>query len=399
MKIIHTSDWHLGHQLYGYDRTEEQLSMLAQIRDITGRERPDALVIAGDIFHTPTPGAQVQRMYTDALLDIRNASPETVVVVTAGNHDSQSKIEVDRNLWQLAGVHVVGSIGRRDDGGADYSKHIIPIGDKGFVAAVPYVFEQNYPPAPGDESRQRAFFHGLLEAVAARNAGRLPVVLTAHLAVAGCDMSGNKVNDDGVGTIEFTPLSDFGDGWDYLALGHIHRPQTLGGGDGRRVARYSGTPLAVRFEEAYRHSVSIVRLESGRKPEVETVEIHNPRPLLTIPDHPATLDEALEALARVEGKAYVRLSIKAGTVLPPDANERAVAATDGRECRFCLYKVETAGRREAAGPAAGLTAEELREMTVEEVARRYMERRGISDDTFLEMMNDINRQLEEEDRQ
>ena len=99
MRIIHTSDWHLGHILYGYDRSREQRNMLGQIEEIVGKEKPDALVVSGDVYHTGQPSAAVQKMFTEAVMRLHEACPGMEIVITAGNHDSASKHEVSRILW------------------------------------------------------------------------------------------------------------------------------------------------------------------------------------------------------------------------------------------------------------------------------------------------------------
>ena len=88
MKILHTSDWHLGHTLYSFDRTEEHKAMLKQIIDIVSKHQPDVFLLCGDVYHTPQPSAAVQTLLSDALVDIHNAHPEMTIVMTAGNHDS-----------------------------------------------------------------------------------------------------------------------------------------------------------------------------------------------------------------------------------------------------------------------------------------------------------------------
>ena len=87
MRIIHTSDWHLGHVLYGYDRSREQRDMLVRIEEIVGKEKPDALVVSGDVYHTGQPSAAVQKMFTEAVMRLHEACPEMEIVITAGNHD------------------------------------------------------------------------------------------------------------------------------------------------------------------------------------------------------------------------------------------------------------------------------------------------------------------------
>ena len=96
MKILHTSDWHLGHTLYNYDRTEEQADMLRQMTEIVEKHKPDVFLLSGDVYHTPQPSAAVQTMFTDAMVRIHDANPGMTIVVTAGNHDSGTRHEIFR---------------------------------------------------------------------------------------------------------------------------------------------------------------------------------------------------------------------------------------------------------------------------------------------------------------
>lgn len=243
MKILHTSDWHLGHTLYNYDRTAEQQAFLRQLACIVAEEQPDAMVVSGDIYHYSAPAAATQKMYTDAMLDIHQACPGMTIVVTAGNHDSSSKLEIDSSLWQHFGLNVVGNIERTAEE-VNLDKHIIEVknekGTTGYVIAVPHVYPQNFPlldsETPRDQ-RQARFFQALLDEVKKRNTAQLPVVLMAHLSIEGSDRSGH---DESIGGIEYVPLSAMGEGYDYLALGHIHCPQDIKGS--HHHARYCGTP-------------------------------------------------------------------------------------------------------------------------------------------------------------
>ena len=100
MKILHTSDWHLGHTLYNYDRTEEQQDMLKQMVDIVVEQKPDVFLLCGDVYHTSQPSASVQTMLANALVRIHDAHPQMAIIMTAGNHDSGSKHEIFRIPWQ-----------------------------------------------------------------------------------------------------------------------------------------------------------------------------------------------------------------------------------------------------------------------------------------------------------
>lgn len=182
MKILHTSDWHLGHTLYSYDRSQEQQAFLSQLATIVAEEKPDALVVSGDIYHYSAPAAATQRMYTDAMLEIHRARPEMVIVVTAGNHDSCSKLEIDSSLWHHFGVKVVGNIERTKEE-VNLEKHLIEVRNegelKGYIVAVPHVYPQNFPMLDTEtprEQRQARFFQTLLDEVEKLNTQHLPVV-------------------------------------------------------------------------------------------------------------------------------------------------------------------------------------------------------------------------------
>ena len=280
MKILHTSDWHLGHTLYNYDRSHEQQAFLQQLTRIVAEEMPDAMVVSGDIYHYSTPSAATQKMYTDGMLEIHRACPGMTIVVTAGNHDSSSKLEIDSSLWNHFGVKVVGNIERTREE-VNLEKHIVEVIDeaaalKGYIIAVPHVYPQNFPMLDTEtprEERQARFFQALLDEEGKMNTGGLPVVLMAHLSIEGSDRTGH---DETVGGIEYVPISSMGEEYDYLALGHIHCPQNIKGNG--RHARYCGTPLPVSFDEAYPQAVSIVELKGREAPQIRTIEIENPTP-------------------------------------------------------------------------------------------------------------------------
>ena len=220
MKILHTSDWHLGHTLYNYDRTEEQMAMLLQMVDIVREEKPDVFLLCGDVYHTPQPSASVQTMFTNALVEIHDANPDMIIVITAGNHDSGTKHDIFRTPWKALKVYTIGSVDANNK-----EDLIIEIPGQGYVIAVPYVNERNMPDG---------FFQDLLDIVAERNKANLPVLMTAHTTVSGCDFTGHEnASEYVVGGIDSHSLEDMGTGYDYLALGHIHHAQFVRGGHHR----------------------------------------------------------------------------------------------------------------------------------------------------------------------
>ena len=142
MKAIHTSDWHLGQLFYGVDRTEEHLWFLARLVDVVKEERPDVLIVSGDIYDNVAPTLAAQRLYNRMLLELHAALPAMKIVVTAGNHDSSSRLDLHSELWDVFDVKVVGGIAKDGDS-VDYDRHIVEIAGVGYIIAVPYVYAAN----------------------------------------------------------------------------------------------------------------------------------------------------------------------------------------------------------------------------------------------------------------
>ena len=396
-KIIHTSDWHLGQNFYGYDRSEEQDHFLRQLVDIVRQHQPDALLVSGDIFHTAAPSSAAVTLYVNAMLDIHNACPKMAIVVIAGNHDSASRLQCDSRLWELAGVRVLGGIARDSEGLADLDRHIIHVKGKGIVAAVPFAYPASFPLVNdehvGSDQRQPVYFQSLLDHVNAQNPAQLPVVLMAHLAVNGSDFTGHEV-----GMMECVEVGVLGNGYDYAALGHIHRPQ-----DVSERARYCGTPLAVSFDEQCEHSVSIVEIDAhGSMPRVTTERIENIKPLRTIPaGPPVDFEAALEQLQVLvpDERAYVRLNVLVDRYLPNGAQERAALAVADKQCRFC--EIKKTATVEASHAVSQMTMEEFNHKHPIEVAQQfYLEKyqREMTDEE-KEMFNYVYRLVQEEARQ
>lgn len=373
MKILHTSDWHLGHTLYNYDRTEEHTALLRQIITIVSQQKPDVFLLAGDVYHTAQPSAAVQTLFTNALVQIHDANPDMTIIITAGNHDSGSKHEIFRTPWRALKVHTVGTLDREHP-----EDHIIHIKDKGFVIALPYTHERNMP---------EGLIKSLLDEVERRNTEQLPVIMTAHTTVKGCDFTGHDhATEYMVGGIDAFDVQEFGTGYDYLALGHIHHEQFVHSGN--HNVRYSGSPMAVSFDENYPHSVSMVEIKRhGERLDLEKIEIENPHPLVSLPTEGfATWEDAKRLLKDFPADlpAYVRLNVETESFLPPDANADVQALTESKMCRFCYINA----RRKTADAqlSRGMTVQEFQAQPPQEIARRYAEDMGISFDTDLQRL-------------
>ena len=437
MKLLHTSDLHLGQLFHEYDRTREHQAFFRLLAGTVRREQPDALLISGDIYHNSIPSAQAQKLYTDSILTLKEACPGMTIVITAGNHDSGSRLEIDRNLWEHLDVKVIGGISRKG-GKPDLEKHIIEIrtGEgktAGYVIALPHIYRQNYPELDTQQPdsgalwtedrcarRQKAFYAKLMEMIKERNRTGLPVIMMAHLAVTGCDITGHE---EPIGGMDYTPLSFFPEGYDYLALGHIHHPQFVGTGDGAGdsgvmtsvsedepviehlctppAARYSGSPLHVSFDEDYPHSISSVEIPSARqdRKKIKVREIAVPEiiPMVTLPDTPVPSEEAIDALLHFPDSkaAYIRLNILVRDYMKQNVAVDAAKAAEGKKCRYCHMKVTRENESTENGNTLRLTVEEIRTMSPLDVARMYYRKQFSCemDGDFEKMLEQVAREL------
>src|SRR5438105_1590871 len=141
MRLIHTSDWHLGHTLRGeVTRDYEHAAFLAWLLETCVREAADALVITGDVFDSATPPASAERMWFELVAAARRARPAMDIVAIAGNHDSPARLGAASSVLREIGVHVIGGLPRLGDGGLDLDRILIPVGGgRGLIAAVPFL--------------------------------------------------------------------------------------------------------------------------------------------------------------------------------------------------------------------------------------------------------------------
>ena len=403
MKILHTSDWHLGHKLYNFDRKDEQLHFLRQIAKIVKDERPDVMIVSGDVFHVATPNIETQTMFVDELLNIHNQCDSMSIVVTAGNHDSYSRLEIDKNLWKRHNIHIIGNVS------SSVEQHLINIKGKGIVAAVPFCSERNFPQLNEDDSldRQSLFFSELQKKADEINIDNLPIILSAHLAIKGCDIRGhnqekNQLGEEIIGGIEYSDRKILGLSYDYIALGHIHHPQDIGD----EHVRYCGTPMPITFNEEYEHSVTIVEIERHGAPIIKrTIELDLLRQVRTLPNENrqqptgATVEEALLLLEEIKDEdVYVRLNVKipyGGN--PAEANETISRWLENNphKCHFCLINPIRDVPLSRSIEDKTLTMNELKEMSSEQIVEIANAAKELSDKQ-KEMLAQIIEQINQE---
>jgi len=307
MKILHTSDWHIGKVLKGQSRVEEQLAVLAEVVGIAEAERPDLVIVAGDLYDTASPTAEAEKIVVRALSALRRHAP--AVVVIAGNHDHGARLDAFRTWADGAGVTLRGALGRAED-------HLIAgvtgAGEAWRLAALPFVsqryavrasemFELTAAEASATYSDHIArLFAALTESFG--DGSETINLATAHLTVVGGKLGGGERDAH---TIEAyaVPSTVFPASTHYVALGHLHRRQQVAG---PCPVHYCGSPLAVDFgEEDNTPSVSIVEVSANRAAKVRAVPMTTAVALRTIR---GTLSEL--AAARVDAAAWLRVYVR-----------------------------------------------------------------------------------------
>lgn len=314
MRLLHTSDWHLGRTLHGVDLTTHQQAFLDHLVDVVREERVDAVLVAGDVYDRAIPPVESVAQLSDAL---RRIAEHAAVVVTPGNHDSAIRLGFGADLMRDR-VRVLARV-------EDLDRPVVLPGDGHdvLVYGLPYLdpdAARHALTAPGAAAplprshaavlgaamdRVRADLAGRTTAAAADGRGAPRSVVLAHAFVVGGAASESE-RDIRVGGVDHAPAAVF-DGVDYVALGHLHGPQRVGDGTGPTVLRYSGSPLAYSFSEA-RHAKSSVLLDLGPSgaPGVTLVPAPVPRRLT---DLTGPLDDLLGAAGEQHLDDWVRVTV------------------------------------------------------------------------------------------
>lgn len=332
MRILHTSDWHLGKVLKGVSRLEEQVRVMAEIVGIARDEGVDVVLVAGDVFESAAPTADAQALAWDTLLALRGAGAEVVVI--AGNHDNAHAFDAVRPVFAAAGVNVIGTPRRADDGG------VVTVGSKSGetarVAALPFCSQRGIIRAQQLMDNTGAEQAGIYADRVARMIGALCsgfTPQTVNLVVTHAMVRGGRL---GGGEREAQTIEDywvdataFPAGAHYVALGHLHRAQAMGGA---APIRYSGSPIHVDFgEENDSKSVVVVEARPGAPAVPTEIPLTSPRRLRTL----TGTVEQLRALAPSAGDDLLRVVVdeQARVGLADEVREMLPNAVDVRLLR------------------------------------------------------------------
>ena len=393
MKILHTSDWHIGHTLYNKKRYGEHEAFLNWLKETIISRGIDALIVAGDVFDTGAPGGQAQRLYYDFLTSLLGTCCRTVVVV-AGNHDSPSMLEAPAGVLEKLHIHTIGLPG-------EPARHVIPLIDatgeaKAVCCAVPYL-RKNEMVRLDDDTQSTdekivavtARFYRDVTDIALDH--KLPVIATGHLFAQGAVRTeGDGVRELYVGTLGQVGADIFPEELTYVALGHIHGAQTVGK---QERIRYCGSPLAMSFSELGREK-SVLEVTLNDEISIETIAVPVFQRMAAVRGN---REQILETLHRFAGEnVWIEVTYTGEEACPHLSADVAEAVSGG--CAEVLSIRNTA----AAGAVLDAADESLAlsSMSVQDVFLRCIGADALGEDDVSELVgcfNEIIRELEETD--
>lgn len=304
MRLLHTSDWHVGKVLRGLSRADEHRAVLAEIAAVAASESVDAVLVAGDLFETAAPSPESEQIVYDALLGLAHVAP---TIVIGGNHDSSRRLAAVTSLLALGRVTMLGAITRPADGGVvdvvvgaeTLRIALVPfVSKRGIVRADALMRDAAYELNQAYDERMRVVIGNLCATFTAETVN----VVCGHLFAAGGSMGGGErsahtVMDYSVSAQAFPVTAQ------YVALGHLHRAQDM---PGPTRIRYSGSPLQLDFGESTdEKSVTVVDLAPGIPAQVRAVGLTQGRTLRTLT---GSMDE-LAAARGSTGDDYLRVVV------------------------------------------------------------------------------------------
>lgn len=349
MKILHTSDWHLGRTLYDKKRYDEFEAFLNWLKETIIKENTEVLIIAGDIFDTVLPTNQAQELYYSFLANLSVTSCKQVVV-TGGNHDSPSLLDAPKQLLKAMNISVIGSATTNPE------DEVITVYDektpKAVICAVPYlrdreirtidagetIDDKNTKIMVGIENHYKTVCSIAQEKVdeySRQGYKNIPIIATGHLFTTNAKtIEGDGVRDLYVGNLVQIAASQFPENIDYLALGHLHVPQLVAG---REDMRYSGSPIPMGFGEA-KQEKSIIRIEfSGKEKRIEAISVPTFQKLERVKGSLDTITERIKQLKEENQNVWLEIEYD-GDATSATVKEEIEKATAGSSVEVLCIK-------------------------------------------------------------
>ena len=399
MKIIHTADWHLGQTFFGYERYREHEVFLNWLCNVIKEREIDLLLIAGDIFDSPNPSAEAQRMFYSFLTKITNENKELQIILTAGNHDSAARLEAPNSLLGVFNTTISGVVHYKNDG-IDYDRMIVPLKKGGCCLAVPYLRSSDLPEAENYSEGVALLYNELYRR--AKEMGHSPVVAMGHLQASGAEVSvGDSSEYAIIGGMEGIDAQFANEGIIYTALGHLHREQQV---HKRANVRYSGAPLPMSFaEKKNSQSVTQIIIDSEGC-DISLIPFDVPVKLKSVPSKSAPIEDVVRALAELpDGKIndnspFLEVNILVKTV-DPTLRQQIEDALVGKSVRLARI-VATSTAIQNGEQIAPMTYDDFKCKNpieiMQEIYRKKCDGEEMTEE-LLEKLNEVIKEVQNED--
>jgi len=408
LTILHSSDWHLGHTLMGRHRRDEFSHFLDWLNGAITEHGVDVLLVSGDIFDSSIPSNLAQSLYFDFLTKVWKAGVCRHIVVIAGNHDSPSLLNAPASLLKALNIHVVGCMteSMKDEVVVLYDRNGAP---ELVVGAIPYLRERDIRVIGENESaedkdkqliaRTREHIRAVCdEGLAQREkfATKPPIVVMGHLYSSGSSVA----EGDGtrklyvVGSLVEIGADAYSAGCDYVALGHIHVPQAVGGKD---FIRYSGSPLPMGFhEDAQQKGVNLIRFAPERSIEQLPVPLY--QRIVSITGDRESLLARVAELAKSGDRVWLE-TIYDSTEPMGDLRDQLNKVIAGSHTEILCTKT---ARGQFHALHADVPGESLEDLTPEEVFNRCLDSHDVpaaARPALIDAYNEILQSRQEADTQ
>lgn len=382
MRIIHTSDWHLGQNFYTKTRGPEHRAFLDWLLDVVVEHQVDAIIVAGDIFDSGSPPSYAREIYNHFVVQLQSTGCQLIIL--AGNHDAVSTLNESRELLSYLNTKVIARAAQQPEQQA----WIIPQKDGtpgAILCPIPFLrprdIQRSQSGLDGHE-KQQSLMTAISEhyqqcydtAVQLRGSQDLPIIATGHLTTVGATTS-ESVRDIYIGSLDAFPADAFPPA-DYIALGHIHRAQKIGGSE---HIRYSGSPIALSFDEIHRvKSVFLVTFTAGKLASVEPLEVPVTQQLLTLKGSMAEIAQQLEQWRDATSATPVWLDIEVSTDEYLNDMQRQIQALAASLPVEILLIRRSRAQRERFMTRA--VKETLSELSAEDVFERRLSQEALEDE-------------------
>ncbi|USX16501.1 exonuclease SbcCD subunit D C-terminal domain-containing protein [Oxalobacteraceae bacterium OTU3CAMAD1] len=393
MRLLHTSDWHLGQSLHNFERHYEHQRFLDWLLDTVVSERADALLIAGDIFDNANPSSASQKQLYRFLQRAKERVPHLNLIVIAGNHDSPGRLEAPGPLLEAHGTRVVGAVQRDADGAIDIESLVLPLTGSGgaveaWCLAVPFLRPGDVPRMPaGDDNEERAdpylagialLYKQALELALAKRQDGQAILAMGHCHMVDGQMSNESERRIVIGGTEMLPAGIFDPAIVYAALGHLHLAQAVGKQD---HIRYCGSPIPLSFAEVgYQHQILRIDIDGAAVGSITPIHVPRAVELLRVPAKPAPLAQVLEELAALDvpdappdQQPFLEVRVRLDAP-EPGLRSRIEAALEGKPVR--LAKIETSSAARASSIDSDvMTLDQLEQLKPDDIFRQLYQQR------------------------